>query len=147
MELISHSEKETQALAAKLAEKSNGGTVLALVGDLGSGKTAFAKGFAAGLGVTETVASPTYVILKVYQVSGNKQGITQLAHFDLYRLASFDDAEGVGLAEIINDKDTISLIEWPEKAAPLLNGREVRKLYFEYLSENDRKITYDDTIY
>ena len=85
MEFITNSENETEELGSRLAEKLEPGTVIAFTGDLGAGKTAFTRGLARGLGITERVTSPTFTIVNEYE-----GGRLPLFHFDMYRLGSSD---------------------------------------------------------
>ena len=87
----SRSEEETERFAAELAAAVPPGTVIALEGDLGAGKTAFARGFARGLGITEPVTSPTFTILQSYE-----GGRLPLWHFDLYRLEDESEMDEIG---------------------------------------------------
>lgn len=138
MEFVSKSEKDTFDLAAKIAAETKPGDILALFGDLGSGKTTFAKGFAKALGVEKTITSPTFVILKKYSVNGEK--IKQLFHLDCYRLHGPEDAEAIGLNEYLKDNSAVFLIEWPEKIWPLVDKKS-KKITFTYINENERKIS------
>jgi tRNA threonylcarbamoyladenosine biosynthesis protein TsaE len=106
---------DTRALAAALAELARPGDVIVLSGDLGAGKTAFAQGFAAGLGVTEQVTSPTFTIARPYQ------GRLTLHHLDVYRLDHLQEAVDLGLAELVDD-GAVTLIEWGEVVLPALPG-------------------------
>jgi tRNA threonylcarbamoyladenosine biosynthesis protein TsaE len=109
----SRSPEETWQLAADLADELDPGTVLALHGELGAGKTCFIQGLAAALGVTEPVTSPTYTLI------GEYQGRLPLHHIDLYRLSGPDEALGLGLEEYF-DASGITAIEWAERAEGLL---------------------------
>lgn len=136
MEFISTSEAKTIGLAEKIAKTAKGGQVYALFGDLGSGKTTFVKGFAEGLGVVKTITSPTFVIMKLYATTLK----IKLAHLDCYRLKDATDAESLGVSEIINDKNYLLIIEWPERIKEILPKDHI-KIVFEYLDEKRRKIT------
>jgi tRNA threonylcarbamoyladenosine biosynthesis protein TsaE len=104
----SHSEAETEAIAARFAQGLEGGEVILLEGDLGAGKTAFVRGLARGLGAREdSVASPTFVIQTTYPCASGRF----LHHADLYRLASELGAEDVGLFELPGVRDILA-IEW-----------------------------------
>lgn len=104
----SHSEAETEAIAARFALGLKGGEVIFLEGDLGAGKTAFVRGLARGLGAREdSVASPTFVIQTTYPCASGRF----LHHADLYRLASELGAEDVGLFELPGERDILA-IEW-----------------------------------
>lgn len=110
IEFASNSAEETFALGRRIAASVEGGSVIALRGELGSGKTCLAKGIAAGLGIGETVTSPTYTIIREYE----KDGSPALFHIDAYRLEDDDDFIRLGGDEIISGGG-ISVIEWSEK--------------------------------
>ena len=139
MEFISHSNKETAEFAQTVGLKSQGGDIYALQGNLGSGKTSFAQGFAVGLGIKEAVTSPTFVVMKEYKVRDNSNGIDKLIHIDAYRLEKPEDALSLGLPEILKDNKAVVLIEWPEKVWPLIKKR-AHLINFEYKNEHERKI-------
>jgi len=138
MEITSKNLKETCAIAANLAHKAKPGDHFGLSGDLGSGKTAFVKCFARGLGIAEEITSPTFVVLKVYPFVHNFSE-AKLVHVDAYRLESIKDAEAVGLLEFMADPSVIVVIEWPEKIFGSDN-RNLKMINFEYLDEERRKI-------
>lgn len=115
------------------------GQVLALRGDLGSGKTTFTKYLAAALGVLKIVTSPTFVILKKYPIVGSDK-FDQLVHIDCYRLSSAEDLLSIGFFEFLDDPKNFIVVEWPETIIPILADK-VRILEFEYVSEKERKIT------
>lgn len=106
---------DTRALAAAVADLARPGDVLVLSGELGSGKTAFAQGFAAGLGVTEQVTSPTFTLARPYE------GRLTMHHLDVYRLDHLQEAVDLGLAEIVDD-GAVTLVEWGEVVLPALPG-------------------------
>lgn len=133
------SSAETKSVAEKIAQTLSGGEVLLLSGDLGSGKTTFTQGLAQELGITRNITSPTFIIMRSYQVPHHKH-ITILYHLDLYRTENDNDLEGLGLSEILNKKDTITVIEWPEKMGTLLPQEHIR-IHFSYIDEDKRKIT------
>ena len=107
MEIETHSPEQTAAFARSLAEQAKGGEVFCLDGDLGVGKTVFAQGFGAGLGVTEPMASPTFTILKEYH-----EGRLALYHFDVYRISFEDEMEEIGFYDLVGNPEGVSLIEW-----------------------------------
>jgi len=117
---VTHSDREEATLAAgeRLAAALRGGSVVALAGDLGAGKTVFARGVARGLGITEPVTSPTFAIVQEYR--GRHW---RLCHIDLYRLRGAADALSFGLADYLADDQAVVLIEWPDRIAGLLAGR------------------------
>ncbi len=108
-----HSPEETWQLATELAGDLGPGTVIALHGDLGAGKTCFIQGYAAALGIDEPVTSPTYTLI------GEYEGRLPLHHIDLYRLSGPEEALGLGLEEYF-DVNGITAIEWAERAEGLL---------------------------
>ena len=105
MEWISNSEEESYQLAFRLGQKAKKGEIYCLEGDLGVGKTVFAKGFAKGLGVTENVDSPTFTIVKEYQ------GREKLYHFDLYRIVDPEELWEIGFQDMLSGEG-IALMEW-----------------------------------
>jgi tRNA threonylcarbamoyladenosine biosynthesis protein TsaE len=108
LDVTTGSADETRALAAALASVAAPGDVICLWGDLGAGKTVFAKGFGAGLGVTATISSPSFVLM------GEYVGRLPLFHIDLYRLATATEARDGGL---LDDRQVagVVLIEWPDR--------------------------------
>ncbi|MSU60906.1 MAG: tRNA (adenosine(37)-N6)-threonylcarbamoyltransferase complex ATPase subunit type 1 TsaE [Pedosphaera sp.] len=131
---ISRSPSETEAIAHDLAGILPAGTVIGLSGDLGAGKTQFARGFARGLGVKERVQSPTFALLNTYF-----SGRLPLHHIDFYRLDSDAQIIGAGLVEYL-EPDGIALIEWIERWNGPLPGDFVR-VVLETLGETERRIT------
>jgi tRNA threonylcarbamoyladenosine biosynthesis protein TsaE len=107
-EIVSSSPEETAALGERVAHHLGRGSVIALRGGLGSGKTCLAKGIARGLGIAEPLTSPTYTIISEYQ------GGVPLYHIDAYRLAGDEDFENTGALELIGG-DGIALVEWSER--------------------------------
>ncbi len=113
---ISNSVEQTKEIAFNIAKKTPVGTVIELVGEMGAGKTAFAQGFAKGLGISQQITSPTFALLNTYE---NELG-QKLFHFDLYRLESIEELYLLGFEEIFNDKTAIVLVEWPQIALELM---------------------------
>jgi tRNA threonylcarbamoyladenosine biosynthesis protein TsaE len=116
--VVSPDPDATRRLAAVLAEVATPGDLVALVGELGAGKTQFAKGFGAGLGVTATINSPSFVLMAEYA------GRLPLFHLDLYRLAGASEAYAGGL---IDERQAagVTLIEWAERLGPALPTRRL----------------------
>ena len=102
---------------AKLAPK-NTATIVALVGDLGAGKTTFVQALGKELGVTETMQSPTYVLMKKYQTTNSK--FQTLIHIDAYRLENPEEFTALRPEQFLQDPKTLVVVEWPEKAAGAL---------------------------
>lgn len=130
METITRSIEETKKLASEIAKKTKLGNTLALYGDLGSGKTTFTRYLIESLGLKNRVQSPTFVIARKYG---------HINHIDLYRMTSEKKVEDLGIKEMLEDKNSITIIEWPELAEKLLPENTTR-IYFEYVDENSRKI-------
>ena len=143
MEILSKNLKETQKAAREFAKniskkQKKGAHVVALYGDLGSGKTSFVQGVARALGVVGTVISPTFVIERRYEIS--KDEYTHLIHIDAYRLESEGELLALGWKKIVSDPENIIFIEWAERVEGLLpNGGTT--IYFEYINETTRKIS------
>lgn len=114
------SAEETIEFGAWIATSIRMGTILALRGNLGAGKTTFVQGLAKGLGIIEPIQSPTFVLLNLYE---------GLAHFDLYRLKNGNDFKNLGFEEYFGK--VICAIEWPERIADLLPNETVQ-IEFEY---------------
>lgn len=130
--LITHSAAETQALAEKLANLVEAGTVITLNGDLGAGKTTFTQGFAKGLGVVRNVNSPTFTIMKQYQ------GRLPLYHMDVYRLE--DTGDDIGLEEYING-DGVAIVEWSNLIESSLPTERLA-ITIERTGDDERKMTF-----
>ena len=129
---ISNSREETHAFAKAYAKTLKAGDTVLLDGDMGAGKTVFAKGVAKGLGITEEVTSPTYAYMNDYD--------GRLFHYDCYRIESVEQAENLGLADYF-DMGGICLIEWSQNIAPIL-PKKVKRVAIRKISENEREIEY-----
>ena len=127
-EKIINSELEMKNLGAKIAKLLKGGEVLELIGDVGAGKTTFTKGLAQGLGVAETVQSPTFTISRIY----DGENFT-LTHYDFYRL---NDAGimSLELASVLEEPENITVVEWAESVAEILPENRIQ---LEILSQNE----------
>ncbi len=148
MILITESAKETQEFGERFADKVKSGGVVCLYGDLGAGKTTFVQGVAKGLGVKARIVSPTFILVRRYdlrsQISNHKSTLQKLKpnylwHVDLYRLANVEEARGVGIEEVISDPNNIVFIEWPEKVEEIL-PRKHWAVRMRTVSENEREI-------
>lgn len=131
--LMSHSEIQTQEIANLVASALSVPSLLTLDGDLGAGKTQFAKGVAKFLGVKEFVSSPTFNILKCYF-----SGIVPFYHIDAYRLENGENVD-IGLEEVI-EGDGITLVEWSSFIEDMLF--EPLKIKIEVINETERRITF-----
>lgn len=150
--MILKSAESTIECGKEFAKKLKGGEVLALSGDLGSGKTTFLKGLAEGLRVDETITSPTFVILKKYSGRIDDKKI-EFVHVDAYRIGSIEDAESVGLTDyfgaaqkgsaLAGRKDVIVAIEWPEKISKIL-PKNIISIQFKHLNEKEREIDFSN---
>ena len=129
-EFISKSREDTQAFACAYAKTLKKGDVVLLDGDMGAGKTVFAKGVAKGLGIDEEVTSPTYAYMNDYD--------GRLFHYDCYRIESVEQALQLGLADYF-DMGGICLIEWAQNIAPLLPP-VVKRVRIQKRGENERVI-------
>lgn len=119
-----------------MASILTGGDIVILKGDLGAGKTSFTKGVAKGLGVTDTITSPTFSIMNVYDFpKGN------LIHIDTYRIENEEDLIEIGIEEYLGERNTICVIEWPEKIPNLLKEKEPLVVTLTHEKENTRIIT------
>ena len=119
MKFESFSAEETYALGKKLGEEAKPGAVYCLSGDLGVGKTVFTKGFAVGLGVTDTVNSPTFTIVQVYK------GRMPFYHFDVYRIEEPEEMEEIGYEDYFYG-DGACMIEWAELIEELIPADAVK---------------------
>ena len=123
----------TRDLAARLAVAARPGDLLCLVGELGAGKTQFAKGFAVGLGIDEVVSSPTFVLMSEYA------GRLPMFHVDLYRLADAADALAGGLLDE-RQADGVALVEWAERLGDALPPARLDVL-IDGTGDEERRIT------
>ena len=114
MQITTHSADETQALGQALARRLAPGDVIAYFGDLGAGKTAFTRGLAQGLGITDPVTSPTYTIVNEYL-----SGRIPLFHFDMYRLSSSDELFDIGWEDYLS-RGGVCAVEWSENVEDAL---------------------------
>lgn len=133
IDFVSHSEAQTRRLGARLAELLRGGEVIALQGDLGSGKTRWVQGMGYGLQVDVQVTSPTFILVNEYH------GRLTLYHIDLYRIHQVNEVLTFGLEDYLCG-DGVCAIEWPERAASLLPADHLW-ITFHHLDDTKRRIT------
>ncbi len=137
IKVTSNSEQLTREIAKKYAASIKSPCVISLAGDLGAGKTTFAKGFAEGFGVSDTITSPTFTIMNEYQ------GKTMpLYHFDMYRLSSFEEAINCGFEEYfdLTKLKGVVLVEWAENVKGLLPALHIL-VNFKKIDETTREIS------
>lgn len=176
MEIITKSARETEKLGEKIGNKliinhkqslslRDEPLIIALYGDLGSGKTTFMQGLAIGLGVKKRVLSPTFILMREYEIGDTRYAIrdmkneepdtssvsritspshiSRLYHVDLYRIKDEKDVESLGIEELWTDPKNVIAIEWPEKIEKILPEKRVN-IHFEYVGEDKRKIIIDN---
>lgn len=149
--MITRNAKETIRYAQKFAQKLKGGEVIGLIGDLGSGKTTFIKGLARGLGIRDEITSPTFVLMKIYEISRNpnhpiirlSDHPVLLVHVDAYRIgnppAGGEDIKSVGIADYLGRQDAVVVIEWADKIQKILPKKTIY-IKFKHIDENKREI-------
>ena len=124
--IVTGNEPELEAVGSELAKSLNFGDIIFLEGELGAGKTTVSRGILRGFGYWGIVASPTYTLLELYELT-----VHRVAHFDLYRITAAKDLEGIGFRDYL-DGQTICLIEWPEKGTGFLPTPTLR-IILEYV--------------
>ncbi len=130
--VITNSPEETTELATAMGRKLKAGQVITLSGELGAGKTLFAKGIAKGMGIVEEITSPSFSLLDIHE------GEIPLYHFDLYRIESPEELEELYFEEYW-EGDGVSIIEWPGRAGESLPEKRT-EISIEYLNSNSRRI-------
>jgi tRNA threonylcarbamoyladenosine biosynthesis protein TsaE len=146
-----HSPEEMQQFGFGFASKLNGGDIVLLHGDLGAGKTTLTKGIAQYFGIDEVV-SPTFTLMQEYKIEdfqpkagpplAERLKIKRLLHVDTYRLDSEDQLIDIGIEDYLGEKNTICIIEWPEKMEKLLENKKVVNVVIEHL-QNGRLVKVD----
>jgi tRNA threonylcarbamoyladenosine biosynthesis protein TsaE len=141
----SHNLTETRSIAQKFLDSikplAGQAAVVALSGDLGSGKTTFVQQLAQVLGITERVISPTFIIEKFYQLPAGAK-FKQLVHLDCYRLETSSELAKLNWAEVINNPANLVLVEWAEKVQDILPAN-YRQINFTFINETEREIELD----
>jgi tRNA threonylcarbamoyladenosine biosynthesis protein TsaE len=134
---------QLKELAGELAEKIGPNDVLALYGDLGAGKTTFTRFLVEALGFESRVQSPTFILVRNYH---KKKGqIKKVNHVDLYRLNNVNEVLDIGINEMIQEKENITIIEWPEIMEELLPENTI-KIYFEFVDDEKRKVKVQNNV-
>ena len=131
-----------QTIAQNRSDKEKSAAVLALTGDLGAGKTAFVKAVAKAYGITEEITSPTFVIMKRYDISPEFSRIfEQLFHIDAYRLEHASELQKLGWDAIVADSRNLICIEWPEKVSGCIPAHAFH-IQFTHVDETTREIEF-----
>ena len=130
-----------EELARYLADRE-GAHVLCLYGQLGSGKTTFTQGFARGLGIATRLLSPTFIIVRRYQIPKKE---FHLYHVDLYRLHSVSEMEGIGLPEIFAIPGSYTVVEWAERLRELIPKRRI-DIHFTTAQDDTHGITIEGLV-
>lgn len=129
-----------ETFATRLMPKKEGAAIITLSGELGAGKTAFAKALARAYGIEEEVTSPTFVIEKIYIPT--KGPFSRFIHIDAYRLHGTHDLEMLGWEELIQSPGNLILLEWPEKVEGAVPP-DSHRISLQYVDEFTRTITHD----
>lgn len=137
MEIKSNSPKETQKIAQKFAKEILPGDIIALYGDLGSGKTIFAQGLAKGLKIKRKITSPTFVFMRSYPFKFKKQDLT-FYHLDLYRGEQEKDFARLGLEEVFQE-DSVTILEWAQNIKNSLPKKRI-DVIIEKIDDTKRRI-------
>ncbi|MEX2090651.1 MAG: tRNA (adenosine(37)-N6)-threonylcarbamoyltransferase complex ATPase subunit type 1 TsaE [Candidatus Paceibacterota bacterium] len=156
MIVYSNSPQETQKLAIKMAKETKFG-IIALEGELGAGKTTFVQAFVKALGIKARIKSPTFTLIKKYNISLSKkseilnskletnskpktQNPQFIIHIDCYRVRDHRDLIPLGIKEIFADQRNIVLIEWAERIKKIL-PKKLTRVHIDHIDQNKRKIT------
>lgn len=145
--IISKSVEETINLGGSLAKAilnggiGKSGKVVTLSGELGSGKTSFTQGFAAALGVREKIKSPTFVIFQTYAIKASQKQFKYFTHIDAYRLEKKEDLEKLGARKIFDDREVITILEWPERVAGIM-PKDATEIFIKHLKRDEREFVF-----
>jgi len=146
VEYTSHNSEETKKIASDtaldlVARNAGEPIVVALEGELGAGKTTFVQAFCTALGVAEGVKSPTFLLMKQYELSG-VLNYTKLYHLDCYRLNNSTELRQIGIDEILKTSGNIVLIEWADRVAEILPTNNIT-VHMDHITEHERNIKID----
>ena len=132
---------ETQKIASDFAKTLKGGDIVALYGELGSGKTTFVQAVAKALGIRKQIVSPSFILVRSYEIPKNNtsKSVGRLVHIDLYRLESADDLRSVDFSEMSSDSGSLVMIEWAQKAKRVLPEKRI-DIHIVYKEEGEREI-------
>lgn len=149
MEIFTKSAKESYDFGKSFANNLKGGEIIALTGDLGSGKTTFVQGLASGLGLHQDIVSPTFIIMREYPIEfqnpKSKIQIERLYHVDLYRLDENIPLEikKIGLTDVWGSENTITVVEWADKARDVIPESAIW-INIKKVGEEERKFVISD---
>ena len=138
IEFISRSPEQTRRVGARLGMLLDGGDIIALEGDLGTGKTVLAQGIGIGWGSTTALISPTFILIRRHS---RNQDNDFFYHIDLYRIESLAEAEDLGLVELLGNPRSVCVVEWAERAADLF-PEETLWVTLRALDEHRRSLTF-----
>ncbi len=137
-EIVSHSGEQTQRIGARLGALLPSHMVIALMGQMGAGKTYFSKGIGLGWGATQPLRSPTFTLIQEHHRSADDD---TLYHIDLYRAERAADLRGIGLDEIFEDEHAVALVEWAERAEDMLPN-DTLLLHIDVVTPTKRRLTF-----
>lgn len=137
---LTHSTEETKELGKKLAKEILPGMLVCLAGDLGAGKTTFVQGFLEAMGAARPYVSPTFVIMKQYDLPAPVNGIERIYHADAYRVEA-KDFVNIGFSEWCADKKGVVILEWPERVQEIIPNT-AQKISFVWKSDSEREIVF-----
>lgn len=132
-------QKEAENFVARLSPKTDGATVVALSGELGAGKTTFVQGMARALGISDPITSPTFVVEKIYELSG--RSFAHLVHIDAYRLKNAQELSSLGFETLLSDTQNLICVEWAENVRELI-PEDATRVSLSVLQEGSRNISY-----
>jgi len=137
MKLISKNSDETKKIGHDFAEKITPGDTILLFGDLGAGKTTFVQGLALGFGIKDRILSPTFVLQRIHDI--DIKNLKRLNHLDLYRIEDPTEINNLGIEELFDENDCVTVIEWADR---LINFKPKKgyKIYFKNIIESEREI-------
>jgi len=138
MQFITASSTQTKKLGGILAEELQGGEIICLTGDLGAGKTTFTQGLLKGLKIKGPYTSPTFNIMKVYNLKVRSQKLEAIYHIDAYRIKS-KDLLNLGWKDFAGKTNSIVVIEWAERVKKLIPTNAIW-IKFEWINDKERKI-------
>jgi tRNA threonylcarbamoyladenosine biosynthesis protein TsaE len=126
MEYLTKSAQETKKLGEKIGANLKPGDLLACFGQLGGGKTTFLQGVAKALGIKERILSPTFILMRQYELPHQKRGIERFYHWDWYRIEGEKEALAAGFGENLLDRAAVVAVEWAENALKALPKKELK---------------------